>query len=231
MATTKDEGSESAQVKLIVEKVDGKRRVRVRFPWRSPALFPQLNAVYDSIMELADLPENKELPRILEAAARHELPSIWRRVSPSRLEHTAVVVFTALAFSSKGKWPRLVTKLLRDNGWYVKLPAGRPTVLPEHATDVLRGKQIDTIKKTLARGLRVKQEARRKGGYASDDQEIERKLQGFGYGSNEVMAIMKKASLNAAACYCWYRANTPKGVTLRAIQNGYARYLKSARPL
>ena len=162
------------------------------------------------------------------------MPSISRRASPSRLEDLAANLITGLAFESDREWTRLIRTFLKDNGWNVKLH-GRPPVPKDELTDALRGKQIDKMKEKLAPGFKFKQEVRRRPGHAADDQEIERKLEGRGYSSREIRAIMKGRSLNAVACYCWFLNQNRKErvITLRAIQNGYAKYnrLKSALPL
>ena len=222
---------EEKERKHIGLQYDGDEMVAV-FP-RKPVggldAFRRLVRFYDRVLELAELPEREELPKILKVASKHSLPSIWRRVRHSKLETMAALLITTLAFSPRKNWGRTVREYLVQHRLEIKL-RGRPLKNVEDLDDLARGRAIDRLIPGLQKGFQIKVEAKRKGGGTIEDEETASKLKEEGLEPEAIDAILKEQRLEGAGCR-FYRETQENSVQLRSIKNSYARYKSMKRQL
>jgi hypothetical protein len=217
------------RTKLIFTSQNGRMLPRIEHAW--PGTIEQLGErhhFYDKVLALGELPEPGDWPPILALSEEAKIPSIWRRANPSPLEENAAALLTALAYSGREYWVTLILAFFRALDLEVKLQ-GRPRAAhPRERIDFVRGIEIDHAKEKLREGFRIKQRAKRKGGFTSDDQEIARALQQKDYDDTEVKALLVATTLQDAACR-YYLATKGKAlnIELQSVRNSYSRYKKS----
>jgi hypothetical protein len=226
--------------KLIVKDVGDQKSITLDLPWHAPLpgskaikILGKQNQFYDRILTFAGLPEQEDLPKILQLAQESGIPAIWHRARPSRLEEHAATLFTALAFSNRRKTARLVRTLFHDLGIGVEL-RGRPRKTAAKLKYNIAGPEIDKLVLRLGPGFNIKRRIMRRGGYESGSEfcEGELKRSRSHYQKAEIKAIVRQKTAQAAA-YSLYQAkiHTEDGVslsldTIRANHNRYKRLHK-----
>jgi hypothetical protein len=215
---------------LLFNSHNGRPLAAVEHIWPgSIQLLARRSRLYDKVLALAELPSPEDLPRILQVSQREKIPSLWMRARPSRLETNATALICALVFCSRGHWIGLVGEFLKAQNLTEQL-RGRPKVQQKESVDFLRGVQIDQIKERLEAGFQTKNEAKRKGGFASGDQQIDAALKLNGYNDKERTSLRQARTLQAAALEYYFRTTgSPQNVTRSAIQNSYSRYTHALR--
>jgi hypothetical protein len=211
--------------KLIIQEPNGRVAVGVDLPWRgSVAIVARESRLFDQIMKMAELPEPEQWSNILAVSQRYNIPSIWSRVRPSLLESNAAALLTALAFSNQKDWPGLIVEFFKAHKLTHGL-RGRPVLNPRARTDTIRGIRIDELIAHLRKGYQVKLTAKRKGGFASGDEQVVKELSKYGYTTKAAQAILKSRTLQDAGCRLYLELHKAgENVSLMAIRNSYARY-------
>jgi hypothetical protein len=221
---TQDESKKDERVKLILP--EGQSMMAVEHT----GLDPRFGQFRDRLEALCGLPNQDDLPRILEVSNASALPAIWGRARLPPLEEKAIVIFVALAFSSKNRRLRWLQEFFKHEGWQIDL-RGRPRLDPrdEDPLPVMRGLQIDRIIGRLKPGYLLKAQLKTKGGYNSDDEQIAKRLEGQGRDADEIKAIMEARSLQDAACRYFCETQHGMNVSRKSVRNDYAKFKRLKR--
>jgi hypothetical protein len=224
--------TESEEVELIFGSYEGRKTTAVQIPWRkSKNSVARQSEFYDSILALAELPPQMELPKILAISQQANMPSIWQRMRASSLESNAAALLTALAFSGREHRNYIVDQFLKAHDLRVDL-RGRPRVDPRKAIAIVRGIEIQKIMQRFEEGFELVDKARRTGGFRREASVIAAELTKNGYDNLDVRTLLVAKSLQDAACK-YFVENHPdlkgrKGA-LKRVQNSIATYKNYAR--
>jgi len=221
-----EEFKQAKQTNLKAHEWNGRTYIGADLPWRgSPKIVARQGQFFDQILALAELPERDELPRILAVAQRSGISSIWRRVSPSLLENNAAALLTALAFSNRRDWVRLVRTFFKTHNLTPGL-RGRPRLQhPTAGRDTVRGIQIDKLMAKLKKGFAFKLSAKKSCGFAGEAEQPATKLRKHGYNDKEIKAILDSKTLQDAGCRLHLAIyGEEDNVDLKGIRNSYTRY-------
>ena len=182
--------------------------------------FPDGNSIYDLTARVF---KDSRVPRAADA----NMPCIWERARPSKLEAMATALITVLAFSGREHWVSVIRTFLKNYGLEVKL-RGRPRIHPTESRDLIRGMVIDRVIERLRAGFEIQRQARLKGGYSSGNEDIRSALKLEGHSDLETKAIVQARTLQDAACRYYYYAKTKQEtVILKGVRNSYSRYKAS----
>jgi hypothetical protein len=219
------------KTKLMIQEWNGRVVVGVDLPWREKLkIVARESRFFDQVLEMAELPDPDQWPNRLDASQRFNIPAIWSRVYPSSLEINAAALLTALAFTNRKDWPRLIIAFFKAHKLTHGL-RGRPILNHWLRTDSVRGIQIDKLITKLREGYQIKLTAKRRGGFASDDEQIAESLSDHGYNGTEIKAILKSKMLQDAGCRLYLELHkAEENVSLMAIRNSYARYKSQLGP-
>jgi len=233
MGTQRTKGQDpvkTAKTKLLSQHLNGQLYVGVDLPWRwSGEIVGRQNRFFEQILAMAELPQPEAWATILTLSRQYGIPSIWTRARHSLLETNAAALLTALAFSNRKHWPRLVSEFFSAHHLKPGL-RGRPRLDPKIAKDVLRGIQIDRLATKLQKGLRATFGAKQSGDDSISDDKLTGTLRRLGYDDREIKAILQSRTPQDAGCRLYYALNRQtENVTLKAIRNSYARYRSSLR--
>jgi hypothetical protein len=219
------EAKKLKRTELLTQEFGGRAFVGIDLPWRgSPKIVARVSRFFDRILEMAELPEPEQWAMILAVSQRYSIPSIWSRVRPSLLENNAAALLTALAFSNRKDWPKLIIAFFKAHKLTHGL-RGRPVLNSRDRTDSLRGIQIDKLITKLRNGYQSKSTAKRKGGFASGDEQVAEQLTNHGYSAKQTQTILESRTLQDAGCRLYLELHKgEENVSLMAIRNSYARY-------
>lgn len=215
------------QTELIFTSYLEDRKMLARIEHLFPGCIERLadrSHFLESLLAQAGLPASEEWHMILALSQRENITSIWKRAHPSTLETNAAALLTALAFSSSEQWVKLIRGFFKAHGLEPGI-RGRRAVYPKDRTDFRRGIHIDDAIERLEPGFQFKSHAKLRGGFSSDDEEIATALENQGYNRVEISALLTAATVQDAACKCYFATEGKKlSITLKGIQNSYARY-------
>jgi hypothetical protein len=222
------DNSESEEVELVFGSYEGRKTTAVQIPWRKSKHVAAQNQFYESVLALARLPSQNELPKILAVAQQANIPSIWQRVCPSSLESNAAALLTALALSSRRHRSYIVDQFLKAHHLSVDL-RGRPRVDPRKSMVFVRGIQIENLTQQFQLGFEIMGQVRRKAGARNDPTAITAELRMKGYDDLAVETLLGPKSVQDAACK-YFVANDPnlrgRKSALKLVQNAVAAYKK-----
>jgi hypothetical protein len=204
----------------------------VEKPFRTPATWRKESEFHNHLQSLADLPGGlNKIDRIDRISEKSKIRAIWRRARLSRLENEFLALVDALISSPEKQWGSLVKAFLAAYGWTADL-RGRPKGDPEALAAIRRGPKIEKIVTRLEAGFEFKLREKAKGGYKSDNEEIEAKLKDQGYDPNQIKAILGSRTLETAACNYYYASRQePHLGNRKTIQNSYRRYQRMKAPI
>jgi hypothetical protein len=196
----------------------------VEKPRRTLDIWSKEMEFLSSLESLADLPLGlKKLDRIDKISEKTKISEIWRRARLSHLECEFLTLISALISSKEKQWIPLVKNFLKAYGWKADL-RGRPKVDQEALTAFKRGPMIEKIKESLEVGFNLKRKEKAKGGYASGEDEITDKLKKLEYDHNGVNAILRRRTLDTAACYYYRIVEEPTVHNPKTILSSYRKY-------